>query len=772
MARTGILVLALAVCAGCAGDPRPGDGRRLRFVGEDPPRILDAERPIAADELGQVLGRPWKVDLGHDVRNALPAVPGTPIERRVRVEAGQRLALGWGMEASVGRALTFRVRAAAGDGGEELLASRLEIGDGDVWHQAALDLGRFAGRSLRLILTVEVEDAAGPFDPSRGLAFWAHPEVVAGGSGAARPANVVLVSIDTLRADRLSAYGYPRPTSPRLDAWAARRATLFRRAVAAAPWTLPSHVSMLTGVEAIRHGVNHDVGGAGNDAGAIPNAGLEMLAEILRRAGYATAAFTGGAYLHPKYGFAQGFDRYAYWPDRAQSRQEMESGVDHALEWMAAEKDAPFFLFLHTYAVHDPYTARPPYFAQLTPELEPPDGEIALESPANDPAKGFRQVNRLVLRSPLLEGGKRRVKETDLELVGAVYDSGVAYADAQLGRLLDGLAELGLEGDTLVVVTSDHGEALGEGGDAGHVSLYDHTLLVPLLIALPDASRSSGAGRRVADQVRSIDVLPTVLEALGLAVPSAVDGVSLLALVEGGPSPVPEEAWSYSAAACFGFSLRYGDRLKYVFNNTAWPPIGGGEELYDLRRDPTEETDLAASAAAGDPRLEALRDRMREVWDAGAAGLRLRVSNSGDGILRGRLDGPMVRSVGTKSLDGASQFLTWREIGSAAFALPPGKTFTLHFEKVFGPQLRLSGELDTGGRRVPFDEVLTAPEPPASVWLRFDGGAWRTGSEPRRPRRPGTGFELLWYGAGSLVGESPAASDPALRRHLEALGYT
>ncbi len=762
---------ALVLFLGACRTPElPGETSRLRFIAEDPPQLLDGQRPIAAAALARILDRSWKVDLDHEVRNALPAVPGRVIERWVEVTPGQRLVLGWGMETTVDRALTFRVRIGSGDG-EELLASRLEPGDGGdaspgdagVWHQARVSLDNFVGRQL-LRLTVESDEGTGSFDAAQGLAFWAHPEVVAT-VGRDRAASVLLVSLDTLRADRLSSYGYQRPTSPRLDAWAAERATLFRHAVAAAPWTLPSHVSMLTGLEAIRHGVNHDVGGAGNDVGAVPNSGLETLAEILREAGYATAAFTGGAYMHPKYGFAQGFDRYAYWPDRARARREMEAGVDRALEWMTAEKDVPSFFFLHTYAVHDPYAARQPFFDQLAPELTAPRGEIALESPPNDPSRGFRQLNRLVLRSPDLPGGKRLLTEDDRELIDAFYDSGVAYADAQMGRLFNGLAKLGLDRDILVVVTSDHGEALGEGGDAGHVSLRDHTLLVPLMIALPDGRRSESGV--IEDQVRSIDLVPTILDYLGFEVPTAVDGASLLPLIDGAPSMVSPEAWSYSAAACFGLSLRYGDRLKYVFDNTAWPPGGGGEELYDLRRDPAEEVDMAAE---GGPRLEALRARLQEVWDEQAAGLRLRVANASEGTLRGDLEGPMVRSVGTKSLDGAARFLIWGEIGKASFELPAGESFTLQFEKVFGPRLRLSGELDLGDRQIPYDHRLEAPEPPRSATLAFEGRTWDVDRHAdRAPVK--TGFEIRWNGAGAVVSESPSTADPALRRQLEALGY-
>jgi hypothetical protein len=352
--------------------------------------------------------------------------------------------------------------------------------------------------------------------------------------------------------------------------------------------------------------------------------------------------------------------------------------------------------------------------------------------------------------------------EADGPLVQAMYDSGIGYMDEQVGGLLLELEELAPESKPIVVFTSDHGEALGENGIAGHLALYDHTLLVPLIVAAPEGP---GAGRRIDTQVRSVDILPTVLELVGMEPGGEIDGVSLVPLMAGTGSGHPLEAWSYAPSLNRGVSLRMDNRLKYILNNTTWKPLPGQEELYDLYADPGESVNLAPDH----PGRDGFHARAVDYLFATAKGVGLRIANHSGGVLRGTIKGAMVRPVGTKSPDLRDPWLRWVEMGEMALELPSGEDFTVVFEKVFGTKLRLAGELELDDRVVPFESRLNLRGLEQSLTLSFDGDRWRSGTtqEPQ----VATGFAAWWWGAEEVHTESPASRDAELEEALRALGY-
>jgi arylsulfatase A-like enzyme len=717
-------------------------------------RVAALGRQMRVQALQELAARPLKVELDDEVRDALVVPPGTLIERILTVPAEAELRWAFGLEPEARHGVEFVLAVAEGNEVLSILWSRRldpHKGEAGRWFSGRQDLSRFGGKRVRFVLETRTNMA---LEDLSGLPIWAHPMVVQK-PPADPPFNVLLISVDTLRSDHLSLYGYPRPTSPHLDAWAKRSAAVFEQTVAAAPWTLPSHVSMLSGLDAVRHGLNHDVGGGALSYESPP---FDVLPEILRRVGYRTAAITGGAYLHPSYGFARGFEQYRSWPSRGRARNELKRGVDRSLKFLKQHRETPFFLFLHTYDVHDPYVARRPFFKRVAPAgLEAPPGEIALWSPAFEEQNGFRQVNRFLLRHG---PEKRFLESSDRPLIEAFYDSGIAHMDVEISRLLTGLEELGLSQRTIVVLTSDHGEALGEGGHGGHVDLFDRVVLVPLLISWPGLTEG---GRRVEEQVRSIDISATLLDGLGLRSRSAMDGVSLLGLLQGRPSSVPEEAWTYAAASNRGLSLRSGGRHKLMVGNSVWPPRG--DALYDLRADPQEMDPLKVGEGPG----AELRQRLERYFENQATGLVLHLSNNGPGTLRGELKGAMIRPVGTKSVNLMCPCVEWRAMGSAAFEVPAGESYTLHFEKIFGQRLHLRGALELQGERHSFDHTFHADglEEAAALW--FEEQRWQSGG--RSIPQGGTGFHLRWQGGRREHGEQPSALDPELRRQLEALGY-
>jgi arylsulfatase A-like enzyme len=311
--------------------------------------------------------------------------------------------------------------------------------------------------------------------------------------------NVVLVSIDTLRADRLGCYGAERDLTPNLDALATEGA-VFERAYAASPWTLPSHASLFASEWPHATGV-----GTYDEPGhLVPE--VVTLAEVLSEAGLSTMGFTGGGYLSEAFGLGRGFDFFGGQLERSS----MAEIVRRAGSWLETrDEDRPFFLFLHTWEAHQyepPDTFRErwvrPYRGPLT---------------RVDSMPLFLQQNRWQTRGEPLS-------DADLRYASDLYDACIASVDHEIGRLFERLRALGLLERTLVVVTSDHGEEFLEHGNTGHgYTLYEENVRVPLLL-----SHASLTGRRVARPVSLVDLAPTIAALLGIETPSAWRGEGLL----------------------------------------------------------------------------------------------------------------------------------------------------------------------------------------------------------------------------------------------------
>jgi arylsulfatase A-like enzyme len=373
-------------------------------------------------------------------------------------------------------------------------------------------------------------------------------------SASERP-NVILISLDTLRADRLSCYGHDRETSPRLDAFA-REGVLCEKTVSTSSWTLPSHWSMLTGLPVSVHGVcDEQLWNRRPAEGelALPSRG-RFLAEELSDAGYDTAGFYSWIYLEEKFGLGPGFDTYErlglfgyehpsikaqadaarLLEDPAEQaavgralqaehpelfdigRPTAPEVVDRSLEWLRAEvaedDGQPLFLFMHLFDAHDPYTPPAPFNERFDAEYEGPiDGrEITGEK-------------SLVHKDML---------ERDLEHLLALYDGGVSWVDSEVGRVLDALDDLGLSEDTLVIITSDHGEEFFEHGRKTHrKQLHRESVHVPLMMRWPGGLPE---GVRIKGGTGIVDIVPTILSAVGLPAPAASPGVDLAQLARDG----------------------------------------------------------------------------------------------------------------------------------------------------------------------------------------------------------------------------------------------
>ena len=367
------------------------------------------------------------------------------------------------------------------------------------------------------------------------------------------PPSVLLVSVDTLRADRLGSYGYTAASTPVIDALAAR-GLRFEQAATVTPLTLPAHTSLMSGTFPAFHGVRDNGSFYVGDE-------ITTLAEVLQPRGYRTGGFVGAYVLDHRWGIAQGFDHY--FDDFDLSRFEMAAGldaaqrpgsevVDHALAWLAEDRDRPFFAWVHLYDPHSPYVPPEPYRSRFPATMQ------------------------------------------------GAYDGEVAATDAQIGRLLDYLRTIGRLDRTVVVVVGDHGESLGEHGEQQHgFFVYDAAVHIPLIVAGPGVRV-----RAVPAQVRIVDVMPTILDLVGADVPAGVQGVSLLPLGRGEEVDLLGFSETWYPRYHYGWSeltaVRDG-RYKFV--------AAPRRELYDLQADPGETHDLSASNPRMADALErALRD--------------------------------------------------------------------------------------------------------------------------------------------------------------------
>ena len=417
-------------------------------------------------------------------------------------------------------------------------------------------------------------------------------------SAGGRP-NVLLVSIDSLRPDHLHCYGAEHDTSPVIDALA-RDGTRFQTVVSPSSWTLPAHLTLLTGLPPERHGVVDDATRLRGDA--------LFLTEVLWQAGYTTAGFVSAPYLDAMYGFSQGFDLYDDYSIAKRSFEASQHGSTSPLllgifdawleRWNADGRERPFFAFLHMWDVHYDYTPPPPYDTMFDPDYR---GSVTGED--------------FELGTQVHVGMDPR----DLAHVVALYDGEIRYTDHYLGLVLERLRALGILDQTIVVVTADHGDEFLEHGRKGHKqALYDESILVPLIIRYPG---TVPAGRVVNEQVRLMDVGPTILTLAGLPRPAdfgaagtgpyaARDlGPWVTAPPDRRPPPLPAFSDLVGDAPVPLASIRTPD-LKLIQEQGA----GGREELYALASDPGERTNLLPGAAPAVVPLQQELSDWRTTW--------------------------------------------------------------------------------------------------------------------------------------------------------------
>lgn len=436
------------------------------------------------------------------------------------------------------------------------------------------------------LVTAAATGCTGDPPPGGGEAVPAAPPAAASAApSAVGTPLVLLISLDTLRADAVGAIGGRQPSlTPALDAFAAD-SVVFTGATAPMAFTLPSHMSMLTGLHPVVHGVSTEKDRLGP--------GIETLAGWLAAAGFRTVGRVTNDWLKGDFGFARGFDSYVRIRHDLTYADRVNAAALETLD--QAGDDRPLFLFLHYMDPHSDFTSR----RNLLPYYAPPEylGDL-VEGPGD---RRFCDAEERCATAWLQQADReaRAVPETELAVVRGLYEAGLGALDAELGRLFDELRRRGIYDPALIVVTSDHGEEFREHGRFLHSQTYAESLHVPLLVKLPGGQRAGSRSDGLADL---LDLSPTLLELLGLPLPEKLQGISLVPALAGGDADRRQSVGEDKLVRSL-YSLTT-ERYKLLHDLE-----GGDDELYDLSRDPGELRNLVAEH----PKLaQELRRRLRQ----------------------------------------------------------------------------------------------------------------------------------------------------------------
>jgi len=514
-----------------------------------------------------------KVKLNYEVRRSLLLPLNNSLRRDFFIPQQGVLRLALGLEAKPGaKPVQLGVFLVDPSSGTVSLLVKYLPRDHTAWYPQSVDLSKWGGRSLPLVIQVNSTDPREKI----GYVYLSVPEIQS--PLVSNHPNVVVVVVDSLRADHLSSFGYPvRETDPHLTEWWRRMGVRFERTTSPANWTTPSVASILTSLYPVQHGAN-------NDLHISLHPGLRSLAEILHDQGFETRAYSLNPLVVPECNFDKGFDVFVdlhnflfYW-------QGDLDAMARVTRWLNEEARRPFFLYLHLMDPHMPYTRpvgvhSPGRLRDTLNELR--TLQVGTEFPFKawlfpDPPWSLEQLRGLTLLQD--------------------YDREIRNSDLAIHSLFLTLKSRGWLENTLVIVTADHGEEFNEHGGFYHkTQLYEEQVHVPLFVF---SSRISGPGRSIPDPVESVDLMPTVLDFLRLAPPDGIEGQSLWPMIlsgRGDPNrPVTSELDDRAAKKTLIRSLAVGSEKLICWEKE-------GEEicrLFDLKQDPMEQKDLAGVDSA------------------------------------------------------------------------------------------------------------------------------------------------------------------------------
>lgn len=535
-----------------------------KFISDSINRDLIEDNPVHPFKLKVTKPRRPGVNTGLWTENVIVAPPTTVFSVHTDLGPNPVLKFGYGLADEEGNdvhgTVLFNISMKDPNGKDPHVLFQRSMAvpirrKGALWSDEQVDLKAYAGRTVDLVFQTWPK---GDSDSSGILSAWSNP-VIEEDAAPKSDWNVVLISIDTLRADHLGCYGYPRPTTPNIDKIASE-GVRFKNTISQAPYTMSSHMSLMTSLYPSYHRVNRL-----KESYLDPK--VTTLAEILYNRGYRTIGIVGGGQLSANYGFATGFERFVEYTDK----NDVEEKVDEAIDFLEREKKSNFFLFFHSFRPHAPYTPPPPYDTMFDSTYE---GKIT---------GNIKVINAI-------NAGQIHATQRDVDHLMALYDGEIRQTDDCLGRLFAYLKKTGLDSKTLIVITSDHGEEFDEHGKVALHShtLYDELLHVPLIMRFP---RLLPQGKVISDQVQSIDIAPTMLALLGVPRADSMQGESLAGLIQDGHE-APRLAFSERLASdnVYMRSMRNLTN-KFIYVDNKGLHVKNYLE-FDLRNDPGEKRNL------------------------------------------------------------------------------------------------------------------------------------------------------------------------------------
>ena len=540
----------------------------------------------------------WRTSIDNAI-NAIFAPPPTYLEFVLKIPEAATLEFGYGLLEKIwkdnGKRVNFKIIIQDKKKDEVIFSEHLnpyrKKSHRKLFHNR-IDLTSYSNKKVKLkFITTSSSIDRDPLTKKilvgREFAYWYNPAIYvpAEKEKTNKPRiNIILISLDTLRADHLKCYGYEKETSPNMDRLGTE-GVIFTNAFSSTNWTLPAHISLLTSLDTRHHQVDK--------ASPYMDNSIITLSDILRKNGYFTGAFTGGALVSQRFGFSKGFDSYRDFRGSHYQRNSAEILFNNSKRWLNRNKDKQFFLFLHTYQIHEPYFSHSPYNSLFLNDKkvrwEKADmKEILLDNES----KGSKRFNNLT--------------PSEKENVIAFYDGEIRYTDEYLIKpLVEKLKKLNLYQRTMIIVTSDHGEEFFDhmAWLHGH-SLYNELIRIPLIIKLPF---SKFRNIKLDNNVRITDIMPTILKVSGIDYSAfKFDGESLIKIIKNYEkkkrvfvADVGPKSYPFQMASKIAIN---SGKFKLILNNDfglppedffPCPPPIAKVELYDLKKDPLENKNIA-----------------------------------------------------------------------------------------------------------------------------------------------------------------------------------
>lgn len=546
---------------------------------------------VEAREQANFALRPKKVSVDHDVRRALAVNAFSKLHYEEKLRERPSLVFSLALEESsdLWGEYSVSVRASSSGKARDFRVGLDDLSEGppERWSDYSIDLREFQGREIELNVDVrrnwrwDLNSLLSLLDRQPYLPpawhwkqeawksfYMTPPRIVYGLDEEEEDFNIILISLDTLRADHLSFYGYPRDTMPNL-ASIAREGVLFTNFFSPSTYTLPAHMSLFTSQYPSTHGIFSK-----NDQ--IVSLRFQTLAELLRSAGYYSVALTDGGFVSSNYGFHQGFDSYRDGGKDSSQGFGIERKITSAIKWLEEHGRQKFFLFLHTYEIHDYVNNRdehrPFYATDYDGRLDGSFGNL-IHPRSEDLRKDFR------------------ISAEDTEYMENLYDGSLRYTDERLGELFAALRDMELYDKTLILITSDHGESFGELHNDGQtvawahgIAPYESQIHIPLIMKMPATFGATPS--IVHDDYSLVDVMPSLADMLRLSPRKQLQGTSWMPSVnqeEAKPGAYP--IFAQARAEINGMSGVRFNGLKYIRRDEL-------EELYDLNSDPQELSNL------------------------------------------------------------------------------------------------------------------------------------------------------------------------------------